>query len=331
MTTGSNNTYAYVGAETSGLYRLAPGSDRWEELTNGLPENPIVPGVAIHPENPSVIYAGTQDGPYRSTDRGDHWERLNWPNLAPPVWTFLFRPGDPNTMYVGTAPGEIHRTVNGGDSWEKLNAGMGSNEVTMAFPTRVIGLTADPNFPDEMYAALEVAGVIRSSDGGDTWDEITGSLSPSEDTLDLHGSQCTAASPHTIFITTRIGPFIGPDRGREWIPIAFGQFSEITYTRDLYAAPHDPNMLYVSIGAAARSKQGALYRSRDMFKTFERVGPPANANSTMMAVRVDPRAPEHIFCVARDGEVFGSQDDGATWTSYQLPEKAKEIRGLAVG
>ena len=114
-------------------------------------------------------------------------------------------------------------------------------------------------------------------------------------------------------------------------PINFGQFSEITYTRDLYAAPHDPNMLFVSIGAAARSKQGALYRSRDLFKTFEPVGQGIAANSTMMAVRVNPRAPEHVFCAARDGQVFGSLDDGATWSSYELPEKAKEVRGLAVG
>jgi hypothetical protein len=83
---------------------------------------------------------------------------------------------------------------------------------------------------------------------------------------ELHGVQCTAASPYTVFITTRQGPFIGPDRGRKWIPVKFGQFSEITYTRGLWAASHDPNLMYVSIGAAARSKQGALYRSRDLFR-----------------------------------------------------------------
>lgn len=331
MTTDTHQTYVYVGAENSGLYRLNPGSDHWQELTNGLPENPIVPGIAIHPSNPAIIYAGTQNGPYRSTDHGDHWERLDYPDLAPPVWTFLFRPRDPNVMYLGTAPGELYRSRNAGDSWQKLNFPRGASEISMAFPTRVIGLTADPNFPDEMYAALEVAGVMRSRDGGDTWDEITGSLAPSEDTLDLHGVQCTAASPRTVFITTRVGPFIGPDRGSEWLPINFGQFSEITYTRDLYAAPHDPNLLYVSIGAAARSRQGALYRSRDLFKTFERVGPPENANSTMMAVRLDPRAPDRVFCAARDGQVFGTQDNGQTWQSHPLPEKAKEIRGLAVG
>ncbi len=85
MTTASNNTYVYVGAEASGLYRLSPGSSRWEELTIGLPESPIVPGVAIHPDNPEVVYAGTQDGPYRSTDRGGHWERLDYPSSGAPV------------------------------------------------------------------------------------------------------------------------------------------------------------------------------------------------------------------------------------------------------
>ena len=141
--------------------------------------------------------------------------------MAPGVCSFMFRPGDTSVMYLGTAPGEIYRSVNGGDSWQKLSATMGSNECAMAFPTRVIALAADPNFPDEIYAALEVAGVIRSSDGGDTWEEITGSLAFNEDTLDLHGVQCTTASPHTVFITTRQGHFIGPERGREWIPVNF--------------------------------------------------------------------------------------------------------------
>ena len=331
MTSSSNNTYVYVGAESSGLYRLSPGSDQWEELTNGLPADAIVPGVAVHPDNPLVIYAGTQNGPYRSADRGAHWERMDYPSSGAPVWSFMFRPGDPNVMYCGTAPGEIYRSVNGGDSWQKLSANMGSNECAMAFPTRVIALAADPNHPDEIYAALEVAGVIRSSDGGDTWDEITGSLAPSEDTLDLHGIQCSAASPHTVYITTRQGPFIGPDRGSEWMPVAFGQFSPITYTRDLRVAPNDANTLFVSIGAAARSSQGALYRSRDLFQTFERVDNGITANATMMAVGIDPRVPGHIYCIARDGQVFGTLDDGASWNSYDLPEKAKEVRGLAVG
>ncbi len=325
-------TYIYAGAESSGLYRLSPGGEAWEELSNGLPDSPSVCGIAIHPDNPEIVFAGTHDGPYRSLNRGDFWERMDYPAIAPPVWSFMFRPGDASVMYLGTAPGEIFRSIDSGESWKRLHAAsMGSNEVSMSFPTRVIALAADPNFPDEMYAALEVAGVIRSSDGGDTWEEITGSLAPSEDTLDLHGIQCAAALPHVVFITTRQGPFIGPDRGAEWIPVDFGNFSEVTYTRDLKAAPHDPNMLYVSIGAAARSNTGALYRSRDLFKTFERVDRGITADSTMMSVSVDPRAPANIACAARDGQVFRSGDDGATWASHPLPDKALEVRAIAAG
>ena len=208
---------------------------------------------------------------------------------------------------------------------------MGSNECAMSFPTRVIAMTVDPSDPNDVYAALEVAGVIRSSDGGDTWEEITGSLAPHEGTLDLHGIQCTAASPHTVYITTRVGPFIGRNRGEEWTHVDLGLFSEITYTRDLTVAPQDPSVLYVSLGAAARSERGALYRSRDLFRTFERVDSGSDAPSTMMAVAEDPHAPGHIFCLTRHGQVYGTLDNGATWSNYQMPEKAQEVRGLAVG
>ena len=331
MTSDAHGTYVYASAENSGIYRLSPGSAEWEELTQGLPDRPIVPGLAVHPENPEVVFAGTQDGPYRSVDRGNHWERMDYPRSGAPVWTFTFRPGYPNVMYCGTAPGEIYRSLNGGDSWQNLNAPMGSNECAMSFPTRVIAMTVDPSDPNDVYAALEVAGVIRSSDGGDTWEEITGSLAPHEGTLDLHGIQCTAASPHTVYITTRVGPFIGHNRGDEWVHVDLGLFSEITYTRDLTVAPQDPSVLYVSLGAAARSERGALYRSRDLFRTFERVDSGSDAPSTMMAVAEDPHAAGHIFCLTRHGQVYGTLDNGATWTNYQMPEKAQEVRGLAVG
>ena len=77
MSSGNREARVYVGAESHGLCRLSPGSDRWDSLTVGLPNRVEVQGIALHPDNPAIVYAGTNDGPYRSHDRGDHWERLD--------------------------------------------------------------------------------------------------------------------------------------------------------------------------------------------------------------------------------------------------------------
>jgi len=97
VTIGANDqrSHIYLGlaGETgrgrvvqSGLYRLADGTDEWEELLRGLPEAPAVRALAVHPLHPEIVYAGTQSGPYRSADRGEHWEKVNIQDHGLPVW-----------------------------------------------------------------------------------------------------------------------------------------------------------------------------------------------------------------------------------------------------
>ena len=64
---------------SGGLYRQSDGSDDWESITKGLPAEPQVRALLVHPENPAVIYAGTQAGVYRSDDRGGHWAATDSP------------------------------------------------------------------------------------------------------------------------------------------------------------------------------------------------------------------------------------------------------------
>src|SRR5215510_9388025 len=98
MTT-NRTSYVYVGlaGETapgrpikSGLYRMAAGNDRWELLTRGLPEAPAIRAIATHPEDLETVYVGTQHGPYRSTDHGEHWEKLDVRDHGLPVWSLSF-------------------------------------------------------------------------------------------------------------------------------------------------------------------------------------------------------------------------------------------------
>ena len=109
MTT-SRASYVYVGlaGETapnrpvkSGLYRMAVGDDRWELATRGLPAAPAIRAIATHPQDGDTVYVGTQDGPYRSTDHGEHWEKLDVPGHGLPVWSLAFDPRNPKVMYAG--------------------------------------------------------------------------------------------------------------------------------------------------------------------------------------------------------------------------------------
>src|SRR5712691_11526049 len=61
----------------------------------GLPPTPQVRALLIHPDNPAVLYAGTQYGPYRSDDRGEHWEALEAPREGRDVWSLAFHPNNP--------------------------------------------------------------------------------------------------------------------------------------------------------------------------------------------------------------------------------------------
>ena len=75
-----------------GLYRLAEGQSEWVAVEQGLPENPQVRALLAHPDRPATIFAGTQDGVYRSDDRGENWRRTD--TLSGDVWSMAAHPND---------------------------------------------------------------------------------------------------------------------------------------------------------------------------------------------------------------------------------------------
>ena len=156
-----------------GLFRANAGDDRWQSLTRGLPESVEVRAFAIHPRDPETIYAGTQDGPYRSDDGGERWERLGFPERGAVVWSLAFHPTRPEVMYAGVAPVALYRSEDSGDTWQKLEGAISPEHCPMGFPTRVIRIAVDAARPADVYAALEVSGVIRSEDGGETWADLS--------------------------------------------------------------------------------------------------------------------------------------------------------------
>src|ERR1700748_787519 len=94
----AETSYVYAGTVRSpaggsgGIFRQTAGDQRWEALTNGLPDETQVHAITVHPANPEVVFIGTTKGACRSADRGGHWERLP---VAAPAGANLATPRHP--------------------------------------------------------------------------------------------------------------------------------------------------------------------------------------------------------------------------------------------
>src|SRR5436190_6186152 len=179
MTT-NRTSYVYIGlaGETapnrpikSGLYRMPVAGDRWELATRGLPEAPAIRAIATHPEQAGTVYVGTQHGPYRTLDDGDHWEKVDIADHGLPVWSLAFDPRDPRVLYAGYENCEIFRSEDGGEHWQQLPVTVRFPEITVSAGSnpakRVLEMAVNPANSSEIYGAIEVGGVIRSLDSGE--------------------------------------------------------------------------------------------------------------------------------------------------------------------
>ncbi|MGH7334279.1 MAG: WD40/YVTN/BNR-like repeat-containing protein [Candidatus Rokuibacteriota bacterium] len=81
----------------------------------------------------------TQHGPYRSTDHGEHWEKLNVKDHGLPVWSLLFDPCDADVLYASYENCEIYRSDDGGEHWTNMSHGQYLNHDTVDMHGVLVG------------------------------------------------------------------------------------------------------------------------------------------------------------------------------------------------
>lgn len=332
----------FAGALTSGLYRMTSIEEGWLRIDNGLPEGLEVLSIVGRDGDDRTLYMGTQMGLFHSADGGDSWTDMGLPVDGTGVYSILLHPDDPSTIYAGQDHTIIYKTDDAGASWRRLPTVQPAAAITGCFPVRVLRMALDPNAPDEIYGALEVGGFIRSLDGGETWEDRSEDLvafaqqphlksqilsdNDTEGMLDLHALAVSPTEPGTVWIANRMGLFVSKDRGDNWREFGIGRFSELTYGRDFMVSPHDPAVYLAALSESSRGHAGSLYRSGDKGATWQRLDHDISIDSTVMKMAVSPRDPGRIFCAARLGQVFGTEDGGASWLAVPLPPDVVDVR-----
>src|SRR5829696_7098167 len=188
----------YFGATGGGVWKTTDGGVTWEPLGDQTFKTGSVGAVAVAESDPNVVYVGMGeqtlrgnlshgDGMYKSTDAGKTWKKLPGLDDTRHVSRVRVHPRNPDLVYVAAighifGPNEqrgVFRSRDGGKTWEKV---LYRNDRTGA-----IDLTLDPTNPNILYAgfwdvrrtpySLESGGpgggLFKSTDGGDTWTELT--------------------------------------------------------------------------------------------------------------------------------------------------------------
>lgn len=329
MTGGSNMEFTIgIGTVGWGLWLSYDSGESWRHLQKVLPPEGNVRALAVSPHEPGHLLASADHtGLFRSTDNGFHWEPAGGPDDRD-IWSLGFDPDDADRVYVGTRPG-LFRSTDGGDTYHELTTSL-PDQCVIGIP-RTTNVVVDPVVPERLWATVEVGGVHRSDDRGDTWTDV-GQIGPSEFHLDVHGFAVRPTDDGAeALVATPFGLGRSRDDGATWEWHEFEQFPgarfEFAYCRCVHTAWDDDTVI-VSVGDYIPGGNGGLEVSRDGGQTFKRADLPVEPNSTMYWLATHDDLPGVIVAVSVLGQCFVSTDHAETWRA--LDRQFGHIRAVSL-
>jgi photosystem II stability/assembly factor-like uncharacterized protein len=314
----------YVGTIGEGLWRSTDGGATFVRTSDGMFVECHVRALAVHPERPRVLYLGSEQGLFCSTDGADHWDRIDSPLNGLQIWSIVVLPQTPQVILAGTCPPRLFRSADGGRTWTEPAVRLAQECPRILF-NRVTTLLADPVDAQTVWAGVEIDGLYVSRDAGLTWEPRGQGLS----SRDIHALAAVTGNgrPRRLLASTNNDLNLSSDDGQTWQPLRVGQSLPWPYCRGMVVKPGQPEVVLLGNGDAPPGSAGVVARSTDGGQTWHMPTMPGRANSTIWNFAVHAADPELMYASSVSGEVYRSDDGGATWR--KLPREFGEIRALA--
>jgi photosystem II stability/assembly factor-like uncharacterized protein len=332
----------YFGGTGGGVWKTQDGGSNWKNISDKFFGGSIG-SISIAPNDAQLIYVGTGEntfrgnvsegnGMWKSEDGGRSWKNIGLKDSRH-ITRIVIHPKNPDIVWTACSghlfgPSQergVYKTTDGGKTWRRV---LFSNEQAGA-----IDLIADPGNPNILYAStwrvirtpysMESGGagsaLWKSTDGGETWKNISKNKGLPKDTIGIIGITVSPANPDRLYaiIESRTGGvFTSNDAGETWTKTSDN--SDVRqrswYFSKIFCDTKNENTIYIcNVG---------FYRSRDGGKTFTQIQTPHGDHHDFW---IDPEDSQRMI-VADDGGGQISFDAGANWSTYHNQATAQFYR-----
>ncbi len=327
-----DKSHIYIGTASGGV---------WESKNGGISWNPIfddqnvlsIGSIKINQSNPDQIWVGTGEGNprnslntgrgiYKSLDGGKTWKAMGLESTKV-IHRIIIDRENPNIVYAGAmgspwGPNKergLYKTINGGESWEKI--------LYVNDTTGVADMVVDPVNHDKLLVAMyqylrhpydfnsggRGSGLYLTYDGGKNWKKLTSKEGLPKGNLGRIGLAISTSSPNIVYAlieAKKNGLYKSVDGGEHWTLVSNKNIGNRPfYYSEIYVDPINENRIYNLWSYVSLSEDGGK-----TFKTIMDYG--NNIHPDHHAFWIDPDNPDHLMD-GNDGGLNISFDHGRSW------------------